>query len=135
VKLYTVTAYGCKEWLCRTGRIPGDLVYTQVVPYFAMAEIKSAVAAHFNIPLIEMTSARRCREYARPRQVSMYLCKQLTPKSLPEIGRAHGDRDHTTVIHANRRVQELRRADPEIEHAIVALTEKLSRPNTPEGGL
>jgi chromosomal replication initiator protein len=52
-----------------------------------------------------MTSARRAREVARPRQVAMYLSKQLTPKSLPDIGRRFGGRDHTTVLHAVRKIE------------------------------
>jgi len=58
-----------------------------------------------------MHSARRSRAVARPRQVAMYLAKQLTPRSLPEIGRKFGGRDHTTVMHAVRKVEELRTAD------------------------
>jgi hypothetical protein len=63
-------------------------------------EIQTQVAEHYRIRKAEMTSARRAREVARPRQVAMYLSKQLTPKSLPDIGRRFGGRDHTTVIHA-----------------------------------
>jgi chromosomal replication initiator protein len=58
-----------------------------------------------------MYSARRARSIARPRQVAMYLAKQLTSRSLPEIGRKFGGRDHTTVMHAVRKVEELRDAD------------------------
>ena len=58
-----------------------------------------------------MSSARRARAVARPRQVAMYLAKQLTSRSLPEIGRKFGNRDHTTVMHAVRRVEELRTDD------------------------
>ncbi len=74
-------------------------------------EIQKKVAAHFNIKLIEMTSQRRAREVARPRQIAMYLAKQLTSRSLPEIGRKFGGRDHTTVLHAVRKVEELRSLD------------------------
>ena len=63
-------------------------------------EIQTRVSDHYRIRKAEMTSARRAREVARPRQVAMYLSKQLTPRSLPEIGRRFGGRDHTTVIHA-----------------------------------
>ena len=59
-----------------------------------------------------MTSARRARAIARPRQVAMYLAKQLTSRSLPEIGRKFGNRDHTTVMHAVSRIAELMAADP-----------------------
>ncbi len=74
-------------------------------------EIQKRVAEHYNIRLADMHSARRARAVARPRQVAMWLCKQLTPRSLPEIGRKFGGRDHTTVMHAVRKVEELRAAD------------------------
>ena len=74
-------------------------------------EIQKRVAEHFNIRLADMHSARRARAVARPRQVAMYLCKQLTPRSLPEIGRKFGGRDHTTVMHAVRKIEELVAAD------------------------
>ena len=74
-------------------------------------EIQKRVAEHFNIKVSDMPSARRARGVARPRQVAMYLAKQLTPRSLPEIGRKFGGRDHTTVMHAVRQVEELRAAD------------------------
>ncbi|MGH7073332.1 MAG: chromosomal replication initiator protein DnaA [Stellaceae bacterium] len=74
-------------------------------------EIQKRVAEHYNIRLAEMHSARRAREVARPRQVAMYLCKQLTPRSLPEIGKKFGKRDHTTVIHAIRRIEQLSLGD------------------------
>jgi chromosomal replication initiator protein len=70
-------------------------------------EIQKKVAEHYNIRLADMHSARRARAVARPRQVAMYLAKQLTPRSLPEIGRKFGGRDHTTVIHAVRKIEEL----------------------------
>ncbi len=70
-------------------------------------EIQKKVAEHWNIRVTEMSSVRRSRNIARPRQVAMYLAKQLTSKSLPEIGRHFGDRDHTTVMHAVARVTEL----------------------------
>jgi chromosomal replication initiator protein len=74
-------------------------------------EIQKRVAEHWNIRVAEMSSARRSRNIARPRQVAMYLAKQLTTKSLPDIGRHFGDRDHTTVMHAISRVSSLISAD------------------------
>ncbi|PKU23348.1 chromosomal replication initiator protein DnaA [Telmatospirillum siberiense] len=74
-------------------------------------EIQKKVAEHFNIRLADMHSARRARQVARPRQVAMYLAKQLTSRSLPEIGRKFGGRDHTTVMHAVKKIEELRSAD------------------------
>jgi len=70
-------------------------------------EIQKRVAEHYNIRLTDMSSARRARNVARPRQVAMYLAKQLTSRSLPEIGRRFGNRDHTTVMHAVSRITEL----------------------------
>ena len=74
-------------------------------------EIQRRVAEHFNIKMAEMTSSRRARIVARPRQVAMYLAKQLTSRSLPEIGRKFGGRDHTTVMHAVRKIEELSASD------------------------
>ncbi len=70
-------------------------------------EIQRRVAEHFNMKLADMHSERRARAVARPRQVAMYLSKQLTTRSLPEIGRKFGNRDHTTVMHAVRKIEEL----------------------------
>jgi chromosomal replication initiator protein len=88
-------------------------------------EIQSRVSDHYRIRKAEMTSARRAREVARPRQVAMYLSKQLTPRSLPEIGRRFGGRDHTTVIHAVRQIEKLRAQDPELDSDIRLLTRQL----------
>ena len=74
-------------------------------------EIQKKVAEHYSIRLTDMSSARRARSVARPRQVAMYLAKQLTSRSLPEIGRKFGNRDHTTVMHAVSRVSELMERD------------------------
>ena len=78
-------------------------------------EIQKRVADHFKIRHAEMISARRARVVARPRQIAMYIAKQLTPRSLPEIGRRFGGRDHTTVIHAVKQIEKLRAADTEID--------------------
>ena len=74
-------------------------------------EIQKRVAEHWKIRLTDMSSARRARAVARPRQVAMYLAKQLTSRSLPEIGRKFGNRDHTTVMHAVSRVTEIMAVD------------------------
>ncbi len=74
-------------------------------------DIQRRVAEHYNMRIGDMVSARRARSVARPRQVAMYLAKQLTSRSLPEIGKKFGNRDHTTVIHACNRVNELITAD------------------------
>lgn len=74
-------------------------------------DIQKKVAEHFNIRVSDMHSARRSRAVARPRQVAMYLSKQLTSASLPEIGRKFGGRDHTTVMHAVKKVEALKASD------------------------
>ena len=75
-------------------------------------EIQRRVAEHYGIRIADMHSARRARAVARPRQVAMYLAKQLTPRSLPEIGRKFGGRDHTTVMYAIRKIEDLRTTEP-----------------------
>ena len=74
-------------------------------------EIQKKVADHYNIRLTDMHSPRRSRSVARPRQVAMYLAKFITSRSLPEIGRKFGGRDHTTVMHAVKKIEELKQAD------------------------
>ena len=90
-----------------------------------MEEIQKRVAEHFKIRISDMSSARRSRAVARPRQVAMYLSKQLTSRSLPEIGRAFGGRDHTTVMHAVRKVEELSRLDTAFAGDVELLTRML----------
>jgi chromosomal replication initiator protein len=68
-----------------------------------------------------MHSARRARAVARPRQVAMYLAKQLTPRSLPEIGRKFGGRDHTTVMYAIRKIEDLRTTESQLSEDIEML--------------
>jgi chromosomal replication initiator protein len=88
-------------------------------------EIQKRVAEHFNVRLVDMHSARRARAVARPRQVAMYLSKQLTARSLPEIGRKFGGRDHTTVMHAVKKIEELRTADSSFHEDVELLRRML----------
>jgi len=128
--LYTITTYGCREYLRREGLITeGELILVEAqrIGVVTIDEIQTRVAEHFQIPKAEMTSARRDREVARPRQVAMYLSKQLTPRSMPEIGRRFGKRDHTTAIHAVRQIARLREKDPELNLHVRALVELLSK--------
>ncbi len=85
-------------------------------------DIQKHVAAHYNIKVSDMHSARRSRSVARPRQVAMYLSKKLTSKSLPEIGRRFGGKDHTTVMHAVKKVEELIAADTEFSSDVEMLS-------------
>ena len=88
-------------------------------------EIQKRVAEHYNIKQSEMHSARRAIAVARPRQIAMYLAKHLTTRSLPEIGRKFGNRDHTTVMHAVKRIEELQGRDPDLAEDIVLLKRTL----------
>jgi chromosomal replication initiator protein len=88
-------------------------------------EIQKKVAQHYNIRLADMHSARRARNVARPRQVAMFLAKQLTTRSLPEIGNKFGGRDHTTVMHAVKRIEELRQTDSTLAEDIDLLRRML----------
>ncbi|KQN07374.1 chromosomal replication initiator DnaA [Sphingomonas sp. Leaf25] len=88
-------------------------------------DIQRAVSVHFEVKQLDLISARRAQAIARPRQVAMYLAKKLTTRSLPEIGRKFGNRDHSTVIHAVRRIEELRGVDREIDGAVRSLLRSL----------
>ena len=88
-------------------------------------EIQKLCAAHYKIDASEMRSKRRARAVARPRQVAMYLAKKMTPRSLPEIGRIFGGRDHSTVIHAVRTIEGLRESNPDIDADVRALLRQL----------
>jgi chromosomal replication initiator protein len=80
-----------------------------------MENIQKVVAGHYKIRVTDLLSAKRTRTIARPRQMAMALAKELTKHSLPEIGGAFGGRDHSTVIHATRKIAELRESDPLLE--------------------
>ena len=83
--------------------------------------IQNIVAVYFNLNIQEMLSPRRSRSLARPRQIAMYLAKKYTTNSLPEIGRKFSNRDHTTVIHAVKKIDELIKNDNEIKHSITEI--------------
>jgi chromosomal replication initiator protein len=88
-------------------------------------EIIRKVADHYNLRMSDLLSARRARQVARPRQVAMFLAKMLTSRSLPDIGRRFGGRDHTTVIHAVRKIEELRASDAQIAEDVELLRRML----------
>jgi chromosomal replication initiator protein len=90
-----------------------------------MEVIKQKVCEHYNMRMTDLISARRARAVARPRQVAMYLAKQLTTRSLPEIGRAFGKRDHTTVLHAVRRIETLIETDSALAEDVEILRRML----------
>jgi|TARA_R110002049_G_scaffold44333_6_gene130216 chromosomal replication initiator protein len=91
----------------------------------SVEEIQRKVSDHYNIRLSDMIGPKRLRSYARPRQVAMYLCKQMTSRSLPEIGRRFGGRDHTTVMHGVRRIEELKHSDDQIAEDLELLRRAL----------
>ncbi len=88
-------------------------------------EIQRKVSDHYNIRLSDMIGPKRVRTFARPRQIAMYLAKQLTSRSLPEIGRRFGGRDHTTVMHGVRRIEELMQKDSQIADDLELLRRSL----------
>ena len=87
--------------------------------------IQNLVASHYKLSLEEMLSPRRSRSLARPRQIAMYLAKQYTTNSLPDIGRKFSNRDHTTVIHAVKKIDELIKKDNEIKQNVTEIKKKL----------
>lgn len=89
--------------------------------------IKKTVAQHYNIKTSDLDSKRRTRSIARPRQVAMSLSKELTNHSLPEIGTYFGNRDHTTVIHACKKIKELRTEDSTLDESYRILERTLTR--------
>ncbi|MFA7432192.1 MAG: chromosomal replication initiator protein DnaA [Gemmobacter sp.] len=80
----------------------------------SIEEIQRRVAEHYNIRLSDLIGPKRARTIARPRQIAMYLAKQMTPRSLPEIGRRFGGRDHTTIMHGVRKIEELMATDSQL---------------------
>ena len=91
----------------------------------SIEEIQRKVADHYLIRHSDLIGPKRVRTFARPRQIAMYLCKQLTTRSLPEIGRHFGGRDHTTVMHGVRRIEELKKQDAQIAEDVELLRRAL----------
>lgn len=88
-----------------------DLIRSSEPRRVKIEDIQRVVSKHYNVTKADLLSARRTRTIVRPRQIAMYLAKVMTPRSLPEIGRRFGNRDHTTVLHAVRKIEEMARAD------------------------
>jgi hypothetical protein len=97
-----------------------------IPPQPRIADIQRAVANFYDVNLIDMLSARRTACIVRPRQIAMYLSKVLTLRSLPEIGRRHGDRDHTTVLHAVRKMEIRITLDPDFAREIGTLRDLIT---------
>lgn len=102
-----------------------DLLRVQV-RVVGVEDIQKQVAEYFKIRVADMHAPRRDRAVARPRQVAMYLCKQLTTRSYPDIGRAFGGRDHTTVMHACQQIQNLLERDPQLVEHVNLLQQMLT---------
>lgn len=103
-----------------------DLVRAQDPRRVKIDDIQKLVASHYNISRAEILSSRRTANVVRPRQIAMYLSKVLTLRSLPEIGRRFGGRDHTTVLHAVRKIEELASKDKGLSEVIDLLKRILS---------
>tara|TARA_B100000963_G_scaffold338086_1_gene334654 strand:- start:756 stop:2144 length:1389 start_codon:yes stop_codon:yes gene_type:complete len=91
----------------------------------SIEDIQKTVVAYYNLSMNDFLSARRSRHIARPRQIAMYLSKKLTTKSLPEIGRKFTGRDHTTVIHAIKKIEELMSKDRQFEYEVQSITDRI----------
>ncbi|WP_241963388.1 chromosomal replication initiator protein DnaA [Paracoccus suum] len=111
---------GCKITLDLTQSCLGDILRSSDRK-LTIEEIQRKVAEHYNIRLADLVGPKRVRTVARPRQVAMYLAKQLTARSLPEIGRRFGGRDHTTIMHGVRKIEELKSDDRQIAEDVELL--------------
>ncbi len=92
-------------------------------------DIQRIVARHYNVSRQELVSNRRTRVIVKPRQIAMYLAKTMTPRSFPEIGRRFGGRDHTTVLHAVRKIEELIGDDTKLGHEVELLKRLINENN------
>jgi len=103
-----------------------DLVRPHEPRRIKIEDIQRAVARHFNVSRADMLSSRRTANVVRPRQIAMYLAKTLTLRSLPEIGRRFGGRDHTTVLHAVRKIEGLSESDQLLSQELDTLKRMLA---------
>lgn len=102
--------------------VPAPIADLGTIP---IAKIQETVCRHYGVTRVDMLSARRTWDIVRPRQVAMYLARVLTTRSMPEIGRRFGDRDHTTALHAFRKIERLILTDMELSATINALKVEL----------
>ena len=103
----------------------GDLIRSREARRVRIEDILKIVSRHYKVPRNELLSARRSRDVVRPRQIAMFLAKALTSRSLPEIGRRFGGRDHTTVLHSVRKVEQMIKDDVELAQEIELLKRML----------
>lgn len=102
-----------------------DMIPLKNQKLISLELIQKAVAEHYKMPIQEFKQKKRTRIVAFPRQVAMYLCRELTDLSLPQIGEKFGGRDHTTVLHAFDKINELRKTDPSIDKSINDIINKI----------
>ncbi|MGH7259570.1 MAG: chromosomal replication initiator protein DnaA [Nitrospiraceae bacterium] len=93
----------------------------------AMDDIEEAVAARFHVKISEMKSRRRSKTLVYPRQIAMYLCRELTDASFPEIGRQFGGKDHTTIIHACKQIAKAKEADSTLSATLESLKDQITK--------
>ncbi len=105
----------------RVDQLLGHLVNAGEPKRVRIEDIQRVVSRHYNVTRQELVSDRRTRVIVKPRQIAMYLAKTMTPRSFPEIGRRFGGRDHTTVLHAVRKIEELINSDTKLGHEIELL--------------
>lgn len=123
-----ITAEREAERIAREERIAQKRALAAAMEYVEhpISKIQRAVAKAFDVSIVDMLSARRTVNVALPRQVAIYLAKTLTLKSLPEIGRRFGGRDHTTILHSVRKIESLIARDPAMAEMIAALKASLA---------
>jgi len=108
-----------------TEKTLADLIRAREIRRVQIEDILKIVSRHFKVPRTDLLSARRSRDVVRPRQIAMYLAKSLTSRSLPEIGRRFGGRDHTTVLHSVRKVEQLMKDDGNLAQEVELLKRML----------
>ena len=113
----------------RVDELLAHLVGTGEAKRVRIEDIQRIVARHYNVSRQELVSNRRTRVIVKPRQIAMYLAKMLTPRSFPEIGRRFGGRDHTTVLHAVRKIEELINGDTKLGHEVELLKRLINENN------
>ena len=113
--------------LRRLGAGDGDAQILADYPTLSIEDIQRVVSRHYNVSRQELVSDRRTRVIVKPRQIAMYLAKIMTPRSLPEIGRRFGGRDHSTVLHAIRKIDELAKQDDKLARELELLMRLLDQ--------
>ena len=119
------TLVGRKIDIDTTHDVLRDLLRSNDRRVITIEDIQQKVCDYYNVKISDLLSTRRMQVIAKPRQIAMYLSKILTPKSLPEIGRRFGGRDHTTVMHSVRRVEEECANDREYSNDVEVLRRSL----------